>query len=90
MTDTRIVYVVEGEPFVGTVGDYAKALEQATYSDITVERTVWVFRGGEAAVAVTPSVSVSPYNEDDYATMTVSIEVDGSIEMASVRLDGRV
>lgn len=39
---TRFVYLVEGELQVGTIEDYAKAVESAHYNGMSVNSTVWI------------------------------------------------
>lgn len=81
---TTFVYIVEGEPYVGTLNDYAKALEQECYGAITVEPDVWTWvEGGWQRVS--PRVKVRPFDDNDYATMTVS----AFGQTATVRIDGR-
>jgi hypothetical protein len=95
-TTTTFVYLVEGEPYVGDINDYAKALEQAQYSGIEVHNHVWTFDGEYAGGARGRPVShivrtkTTDYDENDYAYMTVSIEFAcDDPEEATVRIDGR-
>lgn len=81
---THFVYLVEGEPHVGTVKDYAEALEHAYYSGLDVDNRVWSF-GPDGPNAVVASVSTTPYDENDYAHVTVSVGDD----VAAFRIDGR-
>lgn len=81
---TTFVYLVEGEPYVGSLADYAKALEQCHYAGLDVGTDLYWW-SEETWKRVTPRVRTSAYNEDDYATMT--IEAFG--QSASVRIDGR-
>ncbi len=88
-TLTTFVFLVEGEPYVGTVVDLAKALENAHYADLNVDRTVWTFANGKPEACVVQTQG-SSYNEDDYAYVTVELEwVKDNPETASFRLDGR-
>lgn len=91
MTTTKFLYDVEGDRCVGTLADYAKALEHAAYSGFEVGplfdlhcQPIHVARHGYTT-------------DDDYmvTTLTVDLGVDGVhqpgevIEEATVRIDGR-
>ena len=82
---SRFVYLVEGEPHVGTVTDYARAMEEAHYAGLSVDTSrVWAFLG-DGSVALKPAVTASGYDEDDYSTLTVRL----GDETATARIDGR-
>lgn len=90
---TPLVYLVDGEPHVGSVNDYAKALEQASYADLDVDPFVYVFEDG-TPYAHLVTVTTSGFDSDDYATTTVEVVIQrgdsqGRSETASVRIDGR-
>lgn len=87
----RFVYLVEGEPYVGTVADYARAYENAYYSGLDINPDVCVFTVADPASGVVTAWdcikrSVSDFDEDDYANVTFNFNG----ETASIRLDGRV
>lgn len=85
---TTFVYVVEDEPCVGDVTDLARCLEGAYYSGFDVERIVWTFEGGQPK-AHTVKTTMTPFDSDDYATLTVSLDFGSGIEQALRRIDGR-
>lgn len=90
MAETTFVYLVEGEPSVGTISDYAKAVEHGHYGGLSVDNTVWTFDENGRAQALTARFSSSPYDEDDYSYLTVELEfVKDDPETATVRIDGR-
>lgn len=93
---TTFVYLVEGEPHVGTVSDYAKAAEAAHYAGLDLCGVVFTFLpnphspGGAYVERTTPKITQGPYSDDDYATLVVELEfVKGDPEVATVRIDGR-
>jgi hypothetical protein len=85
----RYVYVVEGEPYVGTVQDVAKAFEHAHYGGVDVSATVYVFEPATgrppAPVAKSIEITTTDYDADDYASAIIRI----GDESASYRIDGR-
>lgn len=83
--ETRFLYHVEGEPYLGTAADIAHSLEQAHYAGLDVGPTAWTFDDDHQPVGHPITATATPYNEDDYATVT--IRVGGAT--ASYRLDGR-
>lgn len=85
MADRRIVYVVEGEPFVGTIESYAKALVHGHYAGIGVDATVWTV-GRNGLEPTLAKVTMSDYDEDDWAYLTVELEFS---ETATAKIDGR-
>jgi hypothetical protein len=88
-TCTRFVYLVEGEPYLGTIFELAHVLEEAHYSGIDVGPDVYVFAEGRP-VAHTYRTHSTGYNADDYATVFVELELEhDDPEEASYRLDGR-
>lgn len=90
MADRTFVYVVEGEPYTGTIGDYARAIEGSHYSGTDVSGTVWFVNGADVLESATATVTCGSYDEDDYATITVSVEIDkDDPTWATVRIDGR-
>lgn len=87
---TRFAYAIEGEVTVGTVANYVKALEEADYYGLDVSGRVWTFEAGEP-VEHFPTVTATPFDEDQWATMTVELDLGGEFpEVASIRIDGRV
>ena len=81
-----LVYLVEGEPYIGTVNDYAKAVENAHYSGIGVDNTVWTFDADGKPVPTRVQFSGGDkFNEDDYAYLTIRVGADE----ATVKIDGR-
>lgn len=58
---TTFVYIVEGEPYVGTLYSYAKALEQACYAGIAVEPVIFAWEE-ETWKSVTPIVKVGAFD----------------------------
>ncbi len=88
-TTTTFVYLVEGEPYVGDIADYANAIEQGHYSGLAVDHRVWVFNAFGTPVAHVAK-STSNYDENDYVHVTVSLEFrKGDPEEATIRIDGR-
>lgn len=90
VTETRFVYLVDGEPYVGTVADVAHAIEQGHYAGLDIGDVVWTFDGG-SPVGHDVTTRSSEYNADDYATVEVEIDpLDGRVPyVASYRIDGR-
>jgi hypothetical protein len=89
-TTTTFVYLVEGEPYIGDIGDYAKAIEHAHYSGLAVDNTVWTFDADGQPVATRAKFHTSDYNKDDYAYRTIELEFAcNDPEEATVRIDGR-
>lgn len=88
-SETRLVYVVEGEPSVGTLAEYAETLEMAHYSSCDVSPHVWAFapdRGERGDfVRLTPSFETTGFDASDFSTTTVRL---GDAE-TSFRIDGR-
>lgn len=86
----RYVYTVEGEPMLGSLGHYAKALEMAHYSGLGVSHFLGRVRtdaNGEAFTVemVEPELDTSANTGDDYSRTTVRV----GEEVASFRIDLR-
>lgn len=85
--DTRFVYIVEGEPYVGTMNDYAKALEESHYSDFDISHMVWMVRPDATnkldAYTVTQELA---YEADDYRNIDLYVALK---HMARARIDLR-
>ncbi|MEA2702137.1 MAG: hypothetical protein QOD63_82 [Actinomycetota bacterium] len=87
---TSFVYLVEGEPHVGTVTDYAKAVEEAHYADLMVDNTVWTFVDGKPQPIAVQFPTTGGYDENDWLHLTIEVElVKGDPEVATIRIDGR-
>lgn len=69
----RFVYLVEGEPYVGTVDDVAHALELAHYSAVDVSPYAWTFDAGEPERHEI-EVQAAPAPLGDYQHVTVRID----------------
>lgn len=86
----RFVYLVEGEPYIGTLQKYADAVREAHYSGLEVDRSVWIFEDGNP-VSTVARFSSTPYDEDDYSTLLIELEFEkDDPEVAWRRIDGRV
>lgn len=85
-TDT-IVYLVEDEPFAGTLGDYARAYVAAYYANIldSISNVVWTFENGKPIAHEVKIVNLG--KSDDYATFMVMVNAIGT---ATAKLDLRV
>lgn len=84
------VYVVEGEPHVGTVRDLARALDEANMAGLEVGPFVYTVDREGGHLEPTPYTTAgTPYNEDDYATVTVTVPLAGGPQTATYRVDGR-
>ena len=81
----RFVYLVDGEPFAGTVQNLAAAMRNATYSGEDVwSGEVFTFQEGQAVSHKVTTYSTG-YNSDDWSAVTVEVLGDA----ASYVVDGR-
>lgn len=76
----RYVWLVEGEPYAGTLQDYADALEQDAYSDLGVSNLVW-YAAEAAAPQYARLVSTQPHvleivEHDDVRTVYIAVDGD--------------
>lgn len=72
----RYVYIVEGEPYVGTVQDIAHAYEQCHYSGLEAPKYAWyVDYDVDDSYELEPAriVSVHDYTADDVAHLHIII-----------------
>jgi hypothetical protein len=87
---TTFVYVVEGEPYAGTVSDYAKALEHGHYAGLDVSSQVWTFTTHGEPFPCKVLNLCTGLNSDDYFLGQVSVDFGGGVvETATYRIDGR-
>jgi hypothetical protein len=92
LAPTRIVYLVEGEPYAGTLADYAKALEEASYNGFDVSTGVWAVDNRIAGVSRLAHVAVwrhEPRTHDDYCYTDITMDIRGQTERATVKVDLR-
>lgn len=71
----RYVWLVEGEPYAGTLQQYANDLEMAQHGDLDVSATVWVWHGDGTWYEATPVV-LDQSVWDDVKTYVVNVGVD--------------
>lgn len=85
----RFVYLIDGEPKLGTVDDYAHDLDHGALAGVEVSRLVHVLttdeRGAMALREAQATVTMGDYDDDDYSTVTVRVADD----VSSYRIDGR-
>lgn len=85
----RFVYLLDGEPKVGTVDDYAHDHDQAHHYGVAIGHTAYIVTSdvsGRMALTEVPITATSSgYDLDDYATMTITVGADEG----SYRIDGR-
>lgn len=82
----KFVYVVEGEPFVGDISDYAKAYEHCYYSGLELQPWIWLTTNDpEEMYRTAPQRTSTGYDENDYAVVTFAYGEDE----ANITLDGR-
>lgn len=82
----QYVWLIDGgDPQAGTLGDYADDLHHAALVDVDVSRVVWELRTDGPPIEHTPMIDSSGFDEDQWATITVSLNG----EDASYRIDGR-
>ncbi len=77
------VWLVESEPYTGTLWQYAHAIESAHYAGMSVSDCVWRAEGGRLAFHI-PAIS-EPTTADDYGYTTIAVGDD----VATVKIDLR-
>jgi hypothetical protein len=85
----RYAWTVAGEVFSGTLDKYAIDLEQAEVYGEEIGRQLWT-----GTAFVEPSITRSAYDEDDWATVTIVVDVGETqrgehLDVASYCIDGR-
>jgi hypothetical protein len=82
-------WTVEGKVESGTLVEYAEAHRQAHYAGLDVSRHLW-----DGTDLVLPHISQAEWSEDDYATVTISVDIGETqpgeqLDVAQYRIDGR-
>jgi hypothetical protein len=81
---TLYVWLIDSEPCVGTLGDYAESWEQSRYVDVAISPVVWTF---EDTTATAHKVEVEYHGTDGSHYMNYTLTVDNLTISAAI--DGR-
>lgn len=73
----RYVWLVEGEPYAGSLDDYAKALEEDHYSSVGVSKWIWIASGPMSPSGYRQLKPIEPeaYNNTYQDILTVYLTV---------------
>ena len=72
----KYVWLVEGEPYTGTMQNYAKAVEEGITHDLEVSKNVW-FATREGKLQAIEPVRFTSYNDDgDLMTVWLNVGID--------------